>query len=129
MRRRSEALSADRIDAEAAEGKNRERSLAFRLLAMLRPEEWALLCVLLYCVWLCVSYGQGFDGGAVLSQYFDFFAGKLLLVFAATRLLFWSAARWNPPVESRGARLKRFLFGHDGGGPLAQSLIEVEMTV
>lgn len=106
-------MSVDRIDAESIGERVSERPLASRLTALVRPEEWLLLGVLSLCVGLCVAYGYGFEGSRVLSQYFAFFAGKVLLVFGLTRFLFWLAARWDPPGGSLGERLKHFVFGHE----------------
>jgi hypothetical protein len=99
---------------------------AARGLAIVRPEEWGLLAILAGCAVLCVALGHGFSGSRVLVQYFSFFGNKVLLVFAATRLLFGLAVRWDPIRGSRAHRVKRFVFGEEASpGELLKTDLEV----
>lgn len=114
-----------RDGAALADGVSDRRS-GSRWLDIVRPEEWGLLAILLLCIVLCVSMGRGFSGGRVFSQYFAFFADKVLIVFAATRILFGIAARWEPASGSRAERAKRFVFGRERSlGELLKTDLEV----
>jgi hypothetical protein len=104
-------LSTDGTDGAALAEEVSDRASGSRLLGIVRPEEWGLLAILLACVVLCLAMGSGFSGSRVFSQYFAFFAGKVLLVFFLTRLLFGFAVRWAPAPGSRFERAKDFVFG------------------
>ena len=119
-------MSTESTDGAALADEVSDRRSGSRWLAIVRPEEWGLLAILLFCIVLCVSMGRGFSGGRVFSQYFAFFADKVLIVFAATRILFGIAARWEPASGSRAERVKRFVFGRERSlGELLKTDLEV----
>ena len=119
-------MSAHGTNGTAVASEVDERQSGSGLLAVVRPEEWLLLAILLFCILLCIRLGGGFDGATILSRYFAFFAQPVLLVFLATRVLFAGAARWAPAPASRAEALKHFVFGRE---PSRGRLLETDLEV
>lgn len=74
-----------------------------------RREEWVLFGLIGFCALVVLSSRTGFDPVAPFTGYWNFFARRILLLFVATRIVFYLADRWEP-TGRWPTRVRDFLF-------------------
>lgn len=74
-----------------------------------RREEWVLFGLIGFCALIVLSSRTGFDPVQPFKGYWNFFARRILLLFVATRIVFYLADRWQP-TGRWATRVRDFFF-------------------